>query len=222
MTEAVLEEQFVDLDQQRQAYALGMWAFLASELMLFSGLLLAYTVGRLTHYQGFVAGSHELKRLLGGLNTAVLLTSSTTVAFAVERAKQRRWSAVTVLLLVTAALGSGFLGIKLYEWSLEFRHHLIPGSGFEEASRGTELFFWFYFVLTGLHAVHLTIGVLAMLTFAWLMHRRSPILLSEVGSAEGLPDPEAPSPIVMLGLYWHLVDLVWFFLYPALYMIGSP
>lgn len=215
-----VEEQFVDLEQQQEAYKMGIWAFLGSELMLFGGLFLAYTVGREAHFQAFARGSHELERLLGGFNTAVLLTSSTTMAMAVERARQRRWSSVSGFLLVTALLGSLFVGIKSYEWSLEFRHLRIPGAAFGDADRGLELFYWFYFVMTGLHAVHLTIGVLSVLTVAWLVRRRSPIILSEALDATQ-SRAQAPSPIVMLGLYWHLVDLIWFFLYPALYLIGG-
>jgi cytochrome c oxidase subunit 3 len=215
----MLEEQFVDLRQQQEAYKMGMWAFLGSEMMLFGGLFLAYTVGRISHYDSFVQGSHELHRLLGGLNTAVLLTSSATMAFAVERSKLRRWGSVVALLLVTAVLGLAFIGIKTYEWSLEYNQGLIPGAHFSDPGKGLELFYWFYFVMTGLHAIHLTIGVGAVLTTAWLLHRRSPIVLSEASDDSGEP----PSPIVMLGLYWHLIDLIWVFLYPALYLVrGGP
>ena len=218
-----LEEQFTDIEQQRESYKMGMWIFLASELMLFSALFLAYTVGRLSHYRGFMAGSHELERLLGGVNTAVLLTSSTTMAIAVERARQRRWPSVERYLLLTAALGTSFVGIKLYEWFMDYQKGLIPGPTFSDPDTGKELFFWFYFVMTGLHAVHLTCGVLAVLILAYLLHRRSSTVLSEtLGTAEEDEVLEPPSPVEMLGLYWHLVDLIWFFLYPALYLIGGP
>jgi cytochrome c oxidase subunit 3 len=219
----MLEEQYVDLEQQQEAYKMGMWAFLGSELMLFGGLFLAYTVGRETHFPAFVRGSHELDKLLGGLNTAILLTSSTTMAMAIDRARQRRWSAVTGFLRVTAVLGILFLGIKLHEWTTDYHNHRIPGPSYGDWDRGTELFYWLYFVMTGLHALHLTIGLAAVFIVGWMVRRRSPIVLAEALNQEGNPPPgaEAPSLIEILGLYWHLIDLVWIFLYPALYLIGG-
>ena len=184
--------QFVDAEQEEQAYSLGMWIFLGSELMLFGGLFLAYSYARFTHPNEFAQASLLLERGLGAVNTAVLLTSSTVMAFAVDR-RQRR------LLLLTALLGLVFLGVKGYEWHQEFLHHKVPTTEFVGLP-GERLFFFFYFTLTGLHAFHLSLGVLAVLVFALRARPRHELM--------------------MLGLYWHLVDLLWFFLYPLLYLIG--
>lgn len=207
---AGLGEQFANMKQQTVSYSLGMWAFLGSELMLFGALFLAYTEGRLGHARGFEEASAELHKLLGALNTAVLLTSSTTMAFAVQNSHKGNWKAVSRLLVMTAILGTTFLGIKGYEWSMEYHDGRIPGPLFSSPDMGMKLFYWFYFTMTGLHALHLSLGVVTVLVMAVLAHRRSSILVDDA------------SPIVMTGLYWHLVDLIWFFLYPALYMVGGP
>ncbi|MBS2037993.1 cytochrome c oxidase subunit 3 [bacterium] len=155
----------------------------------------AYSYGRFYHHLEWSQASLQLDWRLGALNTAVLLTSSTVMAFAVEREDNRR-----PLLLLCALLGLIFLGIKGYEWNQEFLGKKFPTPQFE-GSAGQRLFFFFYFTLTGLHAIHLSAGLLAVLFFA-----RSQRSQDEVH---------------LLGLYWHLVDLLWFFLYPLLYLIGS-
>jgi len=185
--------QFVDAQQEEQAYSLGMWIFLGSEMMLFGALFLAYSYARYTHQSEFAQASLEMERWLGALNTAVLLTSSTIMAFAVDRRDRR-------LLWLTAFLGLVFLGIKGFEWSQEFLHGKVPAAHFV-GSPGERLFFFFYFTLTGLHAFHLAAGVLAVSFFALRTRPRH--------------------ELTMLGLYWHLVDLLWFFLYPLLYLIGN-
>jgi cytochrome c oxidase subunit 3 len=195
-------KQFVDREQEHQACSLGMWIFLGSELMLFGGLFLAYSYGRFYHQAEFAQASLQMERLLGAINTAVLLTSSTVMAFAVERAERGNRPGAARLLLLTALLGTLFLGIKGYEWHQEFLHHKLPTAHFQ-GGPGERLFFFFYFTLTGLHAIHLTLGVLAVLLFALRSRHRS------------------ADEMMMLGLYWHLVDLLWFFLYPLLYLIGS-
>lgn len=195
-------KQFVDRKQEHEAYSLGMWIFLGSELMLFGGLFLAYSFGRFYHQVEFAQASLQMERLLGAVNTAVLLTSSTIMAFAVDRAERGNWRGAARLLYATALLGTIFLGVKGYEWHQEFLHHKVPGTGFEGGA-GERLFFFFYFTLTGLHAFHLSLGILAVLFFALRARHRS------------------ADEVMMLGLYWHLVDLLWFFLYPLLYLIGS-
>ncbi|MFN8608935.1 MAG: cytochrome c oxidase subunit 3 [Vulcanimicrobiota bacterium] len=192
-----LAPQFEELEQQHQAYSLGMWFFLASELMLFGGLFLAYSYGRYHHGAEWSQASLQMERLLGAVNTAVLLTSSTVMAFAVDRRQHRR-----PLLMLCAILGLTFLGVKAYEWKQEFFHHKFPSDGFQ-GTAAERLFFFFYFTLTGLHAFHLSAGILAVLIFAWSEQRRN------------------QDEVHMLGLYWHLVDLLWFFLYPLLYLIGN-
>ena len=195
-------KQFVDPQQEHEAYSLGMWIFLASELMLFGGLFLAYSYGRFYHQVEFAEASLQMERMLGAINTAVLLTSSTVVAFAVDWAERGDWRGTRRLLWLTAFLGTVFLALKGYEWHQEFLHHKVPGAHFQ-GDAGERLFFFFYFTLTGLHAVHLSLGILAVLLFALRARHRS------------------ADEVMMLGLYWHLVDLLWFFLYPLLYLIGS-
>ena len=203
--------QFRNLKQQKEAYSMGAWVFVASEIMLFSGLFLAYLIGHLTHFQGFEIGSHELNLTLGTLNTALLLTSSFTMAVAVKKAQQGRMKAASRLLLLTALMGAVFLGVKGFEWYEEFERARIPGIAFSYRgphSQGVLLFFWFYFTSTALHALHVTVGLLCNLWFALVCRFRP----------HWIPDP---SPVVIAGIYWHLVDLVWIFLFPFLYLVGG-
>lgn len=192
----------MDPQQEHEAYSLGMWIFLASELMLFGGLFLAYSYGRFYHQHEFAQASLQMEWLLGAVNTAVLLTSSTVMAFAVDRGERGDWRGAARLLWLTALLGTVFLAIKGFEWNQEFVHHKVPGADFQGGA-GERLFFFFYFTLTGLHAFHLSLGILAVLFFALRARHRS------------------GDEIMMLGLYWHLVDLLWFFLYPLLYLVGA-
>lgn len=196
----MIGEQYTNLEQQQSSYRLGMWIFLASEIMLFGGAFLAYTIGRLAHFEAFAAGSRELDLTLGTLNTAVLLTSSWTMAQGVARARSRRWSAASAWIVLTACLGLTFLGIKLYEWSTDWKL-LLAAAGPEK------LFWWLYYVMTGLHALHMGAGLLCLLALL-LVIRRFRFLVQD------------PSPVILGGLYWHLVDLIWIFLYPCLYLVG--
>lgn len=191
---------FRNREQQLEAYEAGMWIFLASELMLFGGLFLCYLLARMTHHPEFVASSHHLDRLLGSLNTALLLTSSYTVAMGVDHAREGRFKKASWLLGATTLMGLAFLGIKMHEWHTELSH----GRGPDE-----NVFFWLYFVMTGLHAFHMVMGVLAMSILIYLLRRRPDVL-------------DDPSPVIMGGLYWHLVDIIWIFLFPCLYLIGGP
>jgi cytochrome c oxidase subunit III len=208
----VLGMQFDTLEQQKEAYRIGGWIFVGTEVMLFSGLFLAYLIGRLAHPEGFAHASGHLDVMLGTLNTAVLLTSSYFMALAVTRAETQRHKTASIFLLVTALLGSAFLGIKIYEWWHEYHKAMVPGVRFDYLGphlQATRLFLWTYFTATGLHALHLSIGIVVTLWFC-LVCRFWPNLI---------PDP---SPLVLGGLYWHLVDLIWIFLYPLLYLIGGP
>lgn len=216
MADVPLAHHFDDPEQQHQSALLGMWAFLATEVMFFGGLLVAYAAYRATMPEGFAAGSRRLEPALGAFNTVVLLGSSLAIALAVRASQLRQRKATVLLLLLTMALGVAFLGIKAYEWSTEFRHHLVPGPSFhfeaeprpghEVGSRDVQMFFVFYFFLTGLHAAHMIVG-LAILTWlvAMVHFRRLP--------ATG------ERPVEITGLYWHFVDIVWVFLYPLLYLI---
>jgi len=185
---------------------LGMWVFLASEVLFFGGLFLAYLYGR-THWpQGWAAASRHTDVVLGTVNTALLLTSSAAVALAVaceEDARQRRWT--VRLLALTATLGAAFLVAKGFEWHAEWDEHLFPGPAFALAAPGSQAFFVLYFVMTGLHAVHMIFGITALAALARGRSRRR----AWAGARQ----------IEVAALYWHFVDIVWIFLYPLLYLV---
>ena len=203
-----LAHQFNNLTQQEEAYTLGMWLFLCTEILLFGGLFLGYAVYRSLYPEAWAAGSHHNDLVLGSINTGVLLVSSLTMALAVHAAEEEQWSIVTGFLTATLVLGALFLGIKFYEYYVHYEHHLVPGIRFNPEggpAPNMELFMFFYFVMTGLHALHMLIGLGVVSTIAILAWRRR---LS------------FHMPVEITGLYWHLVDIVWVFLFPLLYLIG--
>ncbi len=269
-----LAHHFDNMEQQREAGTLGMWAFLITEIMFFGGLFLVYILYRSYYPKEFAAGSHELDVLLGGINTAVLICSSLTMALAVYFAQIGSRRLQVIFLVLTMILGAGFLGIKAVEYKAKFEHHLFPGQGFkwghdeggleqkggsytagrrpetvgttgtgqpqgppgEEAQPRPEqtpanepnapsgpkypevqgegiqpdkvqMFFWIYFAMTGLHALHMIIGLGIMAVLTVMAHR-------------GRFSPEYHAPVEISGLYWHFVDIVWIFLFPLLYLIG--
>jgi cytochrome c oxidase subunit 3 len=205
-----LAHHFDNLAQQAEASTLGMWVFLVTEVLFFGGLFLVYLVYRSTYPDAFIAGSHELDVMLGGINTAVLITSSLTMALAVHAAETGHRRTLMILLVVTMALGAAFLGIKSVEYYHKFVEHHVPGPGFqfeEEHIKHAQLFFSLYFVMTGLHAVHMIIGLGIMTWMLWWSWR-------------GIITAEYYSPIEISGLYWHFVDIVWIFLFPLLYLLG--
>jgi cytochrome c oxidase subunit III len=187
---------------------LGMWVFLASEVLFFGGLFMAYTYGRSHWPDGFAAAGHETHVVLGTLNTALLLTSSALVALAVkcdEQGARRSW--IPWLLASAAALGIAFLAVKGIEYRKEWLEQLVPGENFRLRDvPGAQLFFVLYFLTTGLHAVHLTVGIVLLAAFAWGRRRARPWALAR--------------HVEVAGLYWHFVDIVWIFLYPLLYLAG--
>jgi cytochrome c oxidase subunit 3 len=215
----ILSVQFDDVAQQSEASLLGMWLFLATEVMFFGGLFTALAVYRTTSPREVALASRHLYVALGCLNTVVLLGSSLTMAMAVRAAQLRARRALLIWLGMTMALGAGFLGIKATEYTLEYREKLIPGWNFEvpEADqiavrsealdpRRMEMFYVLYFFMTGLHAIHLVIGIALVGVMAFLSWRR---WFSGGGATQ----------IEVTGLYWHFVDIVWVFLYPLLYLI---
>ncbi len=207
---ALVAEQFDDIEQQHDAAKLGMWIFLATEVMFFGGLFLAYTIYRFIYGEAFQLASRHTAVMLGGANTAILLFSSTLMALAVRAAELGKRRPLLWLLLATAFLGVIFLGVKGFEYHKDFVDHLVPGVNFQwhEANpRGAEMFFWIYFAMTGLHAIHVTVGVVVMLTLALLAWR---------GRFAG----GNYMPVEIAGLYWHFVDIVWIFLFPLLYLAG--
>jgi cytochrome c oxidase subunit 3 len=204
------DEQFVSAEQQREAATLGMWVFLATEVLFFGGLILAYTVYRIWYPHDFSFGSHHLDFRLGTINTAVLLASSFFMAGAVTAGKLSDRRVTVALLALTALLGIVFLGIKGYEWHGAIHDNFWPGTVWpatETRPPGVHLFFALYFVLTGLHGLHLFIGC-ALVSGTAVRYARSRIF-----------KPNS-NYLTLLGLYWHFVDVVWIFLYPLLYFIG--
>jgi cytochrome c oxidase subunit III len=204
--------QFESLDHQKEVSLLGMWIFLVTEILFFGGLFLTYTVYRHWYPAAFAAASHEMIVWAGTLNTVVLITSSLTMALAVHAAQLGDRKRLMLMLIATMALGTVFLGIKSVEYYQKFVEHHIPGPGFNfeeypQYNKHAQLFFSLYFVMTGLHAAHMIIGLGIMLTMLWWSWR-------------GIITPEYYSPIEISGLYWHFVDIVWIFLFPLLYLIG--
>jgi cytochrome c oxidase subunit 3 len=219
---------FDDAEQQHEASILGMWSFLATEVLFFGGLFTAYVVYRTTSPIQVTLASHHLSVRLGGINTAVLLVSSLLVALAVREAQLRRHKNIIYLLLGTIALGLVFLGIKGYEWWVDYEERLMPfilsgPKAFEIPSgdlrrmlydfnltiQQTErfgMFFVLYFFMTGLHAIHMIVGVGIMGTVCYKVHKKQ-----RTGGYINM--------VEVAGLYWHFVDIVWVFLYPLLYLI---
>ena len=205
-----LGEQFDSLEQQHRTNTLGMWVFLASELMFFGMLFTTYTAYRLRFPGAFAEGSRHLDLTLGGINTAVLIVSSLMMALAEHSAQRgdRRW--LPRYLALAILLGMLFLGLKGLEYSEHLREQLMPGFAFSfggPAARQVQLFFLFYYAMTGLHAVHLTIGVGVACVI---------LVLARRGSFLGVEH----WPLEMLGLYWNFVDIIWLFLFPLLYLQG--
>jgi cytochrome c oxidase subunit III len=199
------------MEQQREAGSIGMWVFIAQEIMFFGGLFLAYTIFRWKFPVEFAAASNHLTVWMGGLNTVVLICSSVTMALAVYYAQTGKTRAQVGFLILTALLGTTFLVIKGFEYAEKFRDNLFPGGSFEWHQQGdpnhVQIFFWIYFAMTGLHALHMIIG-LGIITWLILKARK------------GTFTPEYHSPVEISGLYWHFVDIIWIFLFPLLYLLG--
>ena len=205
-----LVHHFEGLGQQQRASTLGMWVFMANEIMMFGGLFLAYLIYRSKFPEAFRLGSHELDIQLGAINTAVLIGSSLTMALAVYSAQKGASNRIVLWLLMTVLLGSVFLGIKVVEYAAKFDHHLLPGAHFSfpgPHESQVEIFYSLYFAMTGLHASHMIIGIPIILFYAWQAHR-------------GRFDASYYTPVELTGLYWHFVDIIWIYLFPLLYLIG--
>ena len=201
---------FKNYEHQHESTKLGMWVFLATELLFFGGLFLGYLVYRASYPEAFVEASNHLIVWLGTLNTFLLLTSSLGVAWAVHDVRTHRPRRAALMLVAVVVLGLIFLGIKGYEWFLEYEEGLIPGINFTYSgplAHGVGLFYAQYFVMTGLHAIHMIIGIFVMAIMAWRSWR-------------GHFTPTDFDPIELTALYWHFVDIVWIFLFPLLYLIG--
>jgi len=205
--QSALAEQFDDLPQQREAATLGMWTFLATEVLFFGGLFLSYITYRSTYPGAVALASRHTIVLLGTVNTAILLTSSLTMALAVRAAQLSQSQWVTRYLAMTVFLGICFLGVKGGEYTEDIHEGLFPGRSFLPGLPPQAQIFWFlYWAMTGLHSIHVLVGV-------------GVLSLIAIRSARGQFSSQYHTPVEIAGLYWHFVDLVWIFLYPLLYLI---
>ena len=204
-----LQHHFQTLDQQHEASTLGMWVFLVTEVMFFGGLLMAYLLYRVWYPEAWSEGSLELDILLGGFNTVVLIGSSLTMAMAVRAAQTGMPKATVRWLILTMILGTTFLVVKFFEYKHKWELNHIPGLNFQfegPHAPQVEIFLSLYFGLTGLHALHMIIGVSLLAVITWMAHRRR-------------FSPDWYTPVELSGLYWHFVDIVWIFLFPLLYLV---
>jgi cytochrome c oxidase subunit 3 len=208
-TRTALLHHFDDLRQQQEASSLGMWVFLATEIMFFGGLFVSYTVYRFLYPEAWAAGSHLTQLWLGTINTAVLIGSSLTMAMAVYFAQVGKRELLILFLIFTIILGCVFLGVKFLEYYHKYEEHHIPGYDWQypgPLSKQVSLFVVFYFFMTGMHALHMVVGV-GLLT----------VLIIRAWRREF--SPAYYSPVEITGLYWHFVDIIWIFLLPLLYLI---
>ncbi len=223
---SALAHHFDSYEQQRESASLGMWFFVAQEVMFFGGLFAAYMTYRMKFPEAFAIASSHLDLTLGGFNTIVLILSSLTMALGVREAQLGRAKRLVAFLVLTLFLGLVFLGVKVVEYGEKFEHHLVPGPHYafhveahdaahlekwgytqETLQAPTQMFYSLYFAMTGLHALHMIIGVGLLLFYmkpAW----------------NGRYNADYHNPIECFGLYWHFVDIVWIFLFPLLYLIG--
>jgi cytochrome c oxidase subunit 3 len=205
----LIGHHFSSIGRQNEAMRLGMWLFLATEVLLFAGLFCGYAVYRFEFPAAFEECSRHLDIALGTVNTVVLITSSFTVALAIHFARTNRSKAAAVCLVITLAFALAFLGIKAVEYTAHFREHALPGKyyAFEEVKLpGSAMFYTLYFLMTGLHGVHVVAGMSVLSYILWR-------------TTQGRYSSAYYTGIELGGLYWHLVDLVWIFLYPLLYLI---
>ena len=206
MSAAALRAPWSRLSRQREAATFAMWVFLTSELLFFSGMILIYSACRYLHPAGFLAAARETNVWFGTINTMVLLTSSFAMAVAAQAGDARLRKLAIICLAATAALGLAFLTIKGFEYREDIQHHLLPGADFALTAPGAQLFFSIYWVMTGAHAIHLSVGIV-------LVGR---LILETARRELPLSSPE----IQATALYWHLVDVIWIIPYPLLYLAG--
>jgi cytochrome c oxidase subunit 3 len=215
-----LAHHFDNLEQQREAGSLGMWVFLVTEIMFFGGLFMAYTLYRSSYPAAFAVASNHLDLTMGAINTIVLICSSLSMAMAVYFAQTGVRRMQVICLILTIILGATFLGIKAVEYHQKYVDNLIPGTLIPGhpfswgghlpvgvSAQNVQMFFWIYFAMTGIHALHMIIGLVLLAILAVQAHR-------------GKFTPEYHAPIELTGLYWHFVDIIWIFLFPLLYLLG--
>ena len=204
-----LQHHFVSSDQQFEASKLGMWLFLVTEILFFGGLFVAYIVFRAAHPELYILASEQLDVMLGGINTGVLILSSLTVALAIHSAQVDDNKGIFRYLIITILLALVFMVIKYFEYSHKFEIGIYPGAlytfdGIDHPQSG--VFFSIYYMMTGVHGLHVIVGIGLMV---WLLFR---VQKKHFGSAYY-------TPVEIVGLYWHLVDIIWIFLFPLLYLI---
>jgi cytochrome c oxidase subunit 3 len=204
-----LAHHFASMRTQAHAARLGMWLFLATEILLFGANFVGYAVYRNLFHDGFAAASHHLSKTLGLVDTVVLVTSSFTMAMGHHFGRERKHAIGTLLLIITAGLGLAFLAIHSYEYWHDVTEGALPGKFYrvEDAMLpGASMFYTLYFIMTGLHSLHVFVGVVILLWLAWRTSRRE-------------FDEVYDTPLELGGMYWHLVDLIWIFLFPLLYLV---
>jgi len=209
--ESGLRHHFDDSEQQFQSSTLGMWVFLVTEVMFFGGMFGSYTIYRNMYPDAFASTSHFMNVTIGAINTGVLICSSFTMVLAVRSAQLGQKKALIAFLILTLILGCVFLGLKYVEYHEKWVDHHIPGPGFryEDARyfHQAQILFFLYFAMTGMHALHMIVGA-GLLTTLVVMAGRDRFSAAWY------------TPVEMIGLYWHFVDIVWIFLFPLLYLIG--
>lgn len=206
----VVPHHFDSAEQAFESSKLGLWLFLVTEILLFGGLFVVYILYRAMYPEAFHEASHHLNKVLGGINTVVLICSSVTMAFAVDRTRQNDTNRANQYLMLTLFFAAMFLVIKYMEYSHKFHEGLLPAGYFTyEGMKDPKapLFFSLYFMMTGLHGIHVLGG---MAVISWLLIR----------SNKGHFNSEYYTPVELGGIYWHLVDLIWIYLFPLLYLIG--
>jgi cytochrome c oxidase subunit 3 len=206
-----LRHHFDDSAQQLEASTLGMWVFLVTEVMFFGGMFGAYIVYRNMYPEAFASTSHFMNVTIGAINTGVLIFSSFTMVLAVRSAQLRQKKALIAFLILTLILGCVFLSLKYVEYHEKWVDHHIPGPGFQYADpryfHQAQILFYLYFAMTGMHAIHMIVGAGLLITLI-------------VMAARNRFSSGWYTPVEMIGLYWHFVDIVWIFLFPLLYLIG--
>lgn len=205
-----MQHHFDTAAQQESASKLGMWLFLSTEVLMFSGLFLAYAIARYLYPDMMLQAHEELSIPLGATNTVVLITSSLTMALAVRAAQVGNQKQLKLQLILTILFACTFMVVKYFEYTAKIEHGMLPGNALYTAGGtypgGPQLFFGIYFMMTGLHGIHVLIGIGVLL---WILLRAN----------KGHFGPEYYTPVENVGLYWHLVDLVWIFLFPLLYLV---
>jgi len=207
---AFRQHHFVNSEQQFDTSKLGMWLFLATEILMFGGLFVGFGLMQANYPEAWVAGHHHLDRIMGSINTVFLLCSSFTMVMAVHASSTNQKSKTVLNLLATLAFAGGFMVIKYFEYSHKFHEGILPGRYFSYAGGGPPeqaMFFGFYFAMTGIHGIHVLVG---MILITWILIR----------AQRGDFSSAYYTPVDLVGLYWHLVDLIWIYLFPLLYLVS--